>query len=310
MSKKLASTIISSFFLASVPFSSFAEMRSELSVGHNTLGFDTGSNSFISSRGSEGSDLKNLHISGYIADDFNETVGYVVSGKYVNYQASGFDTTNGSNPKDDTPIQDMSLEATVLTKISEKDLLGISAGYVAMDVAQDGTEFERKNSNTLDVSFASQYDKFSYMLTAGMTFGESEETQDYLAGANYYGVVLDYQVQDKVNVGLTYDSFAGELRDLGSDGIVDHDGDQSGNTASIYAEYQNDLGRWKVGYKHYEAWSMDPTNGGPTDKANGKSVFVSFSMPFGGQSSKPERMIITQKPNVAEFVNIAGSIMD
>ena len=44
--------------------------------------------------------------------------------------------------------------------------------------------------------------------------------------------------------------------------------------------------------------------------ADGDAFFLTYSLPFGNPSSKKERMLITDKPDIVEFSTIGGSIGD
>lgn len=280
---------------------SHADIRTEISFGYSTLNLDRHDNDLIGTN--EASKWDSPNVSGYITGDIIDTVTYAMRGKYVEYITGG--VVDGKI-KDDTPENDKTLELSLMHVFSNDSIaaFGINYGEIMNIQAEDDA---RKIYNGYDLSFVNDLDKFTYMLTYGEVTEASIETQDALRKARYFGLVLDYTIDDQINFGVTYDSFFGDEYDW-----TTPKSEQRAKIKSIYGERKIGTHTIKAGYHLYRLKRQDiqGNNIGEIEHTDGGGFFISYSVPFGKVSSKKERMLITQQPNITEFVNIGGSTMD
>ena len=280
---------------------SYADMRSEVSLEYSAFSFNRHDNDFISD--SEASKWDNPNVSAYIANDFNATHSYALSGKYVEYSTDGI---AADEIEDDSPKNDLTVELSLMHKFSNDSIAAFGINYADMSVTQEEAD-SHKIIKGYNISFANDYDKLTYALTIGKIYSASQEEQDALTKAKYAGVVLDYAYSDQMNFGVSYDYLVGDEYDQST-----RKSEQTGKVASIYGAYRIGTHTIKAGYKYSEMIREDVegSNIGETQGVNGNGFFVSYSIPFGKISSKKERLLIMQKPNLTEFAIIGGSIMD
>ena len=283
-----------------ISFSANAEMRSEAFLGYDGLSFDRRNNDFISSN--EAADLESYNLGGYIVKDINETTALSILGKYVEYNTGNFDA-----PEDDSPKDILSFEVTLIQNLFKDSLGGFGVYYACIETKQDDVN-ANKTIQGYNVSFVNDFNKITYMVTLGEQTEGSSEVEDNVRNAQYAGIAFNYEFHEKIDFGFKYNAFVGEEYD--EETIQT---EQTTNLSSLFLEYKLPAGSIKNGYKFYDSWESKDVEGsgyGAIESAHGDAFFLTYSLPFGNPSSKKERMLITEKPDIVEFSTIGGSIGD
>lgn len=294
--KKILTIIIGTI----ISFSANAEMRSQAFLGYDGLSFGRNTDDFISSQ--EAADLESYNLGGYIVKDISETTSLSILGKYVEYNTGNFD-----DPEDDSPKDILSFETTLIQNLFKDSLGGFGVYYADIETKQDDLN-ANKTIQGYNVSFVNDFNKITYMVTLGEQTEGSSEVEDNVRNAQYAGIAFNYQYDEIIDFGFKYNTFVGEEYD--EETIQT---EQTTNVFSLFVEYKLPAGSIKTGYKDYYNWEVKDVEGsgyGEIDEANGDAFFLTYSLPFGNPSSKKERMLITEKPDIVEFSTIGGSLGD
>ena len=277
-----------------------AEIRSGIFAGYDGLSFNRHANDFIGTN--EASDLENYNLGGYIIKDLNETTAISVLGKYVEYNTGGILST----PEDDSPKDSISFEATLIKNIFNNSLGGLGAYYADIETEQSGAN-ANKTMQGYNVSFVNDFNKLTYMVTLGKQTTGSVEAQDTVRNAEYAGIVLSYELNNKIDFGIKYSTFVGKEYD---EKVIKTE--QTSDVSTLFVDYKLPVGAIRAGYRIYDNKQKDVDGGGygEIQDADGDAFFVTYSLPFGSASSKKEKMLITDKPDIVEFSTIGGSIGD
>ena len=282
-----------------ISFSANAEMRSKAFLGYNGLSFDRNTNDFISSE--EAADLESYNLGGYIVKDINETTALSILGKYVEYNTGDY-----SGAEDDSPKDTLSFEATLIQNLFKDSLGGFGVYYADIETTQEDINAQ-KTIQGYNVSFVNDFNKITYMVTLGKLTHGSVEVEDTVRKARYAGIAFNYEFHEKIDFGFKYNTFDGKEYD--EETIKT---EQTSNVFSLFVEYKLPAGSIKNGYKFYNNKNKDieGSDYGAIDEANGDAFFLTYSLPFGNPSSKKERMLIIEKPDIVEFFTIGGSLGD
>ena len=277
-----------------------AEIRSGIFAGYDGLSFNRHANDFIST--DEASDLKNYNLGGYIVKDLNETTAISLLGNYVKYKTGGI----LNPPEDDSPKDSISFEAILIKNIFNNSLGALGAYYADIETEQDGAN-ANKTMQGYNVSFVNDFNKLTYMATLGKQTTGSVEAQDTVRNAQYAGIVLSYELNNKIDFGIKYSTFVGKEYD---EKVIKTE--QTSDVSTLFVDYKLPTGTIRAGYKKYDNKRKDVEGSGygEIEDADGDAFFITYSYSFGKASSKKEKMLITDKPNIVEFSTIGGSIGD
>lgn len=288
------------YLITVLSLSTQAENRIEIFFGSNNLSFDRHSNDFIGSN--EAAGLKSKNIGGYLARDLDENTAISILGKYDEYNTDSII----SLPEDDSPKDSITLEATLMRNIFQNSLGGATVFLGDIETEQNG-ENVNKRIQGYNLSFVNEIRKLTYMLTMGKQTSGSVEAQDTVRNAKYSGVVLNYDFNNNIDLGFKLSEFVGNEYDEKT-----IKSEQTSRVSSIFADYNLSNAIIRAGYKLYdnEREDVEGRNIGEIEDANGEAFFFSLSLPFGQTSSKKERILITEKPDIVEFSAIMGSIGD
>ena len=297
---KLHKLIILSTLL--FPLTTHAEMRSEIFGGYDGLSFDRHANDFIGT--DEASDLESYNLGGYVVKDLNESTAISFLGKYVEYNTGGI----LNPPEDDSPKDTLTFEATLIRNVFNNSFAGLGLYYADIETEQDGAN-ANKTMQGYNVSFVNDFNKLTYMVTLGKQTTGSVEAQDTVRNAEYAGIAFSYEFNNQIDFGIKYSTFVGKEYDE-----KEIKTEQTSDVSTLFADYKLPAGTLRAGYKLYDNNRKNVEAGsgsyGTSEDAEGDAFFLTYSLPFGNSSSKKERMLITDKPDVVEFSTIGGSIGD
>lgn len=276
-----------------------AEMKSELFTGYNGLGFERNDNDFIGT--DEAAQLKTTNLGGYLIKDINDDLSISVLGKYVN-----FDTSDFTGTEDDTPSETLEIEASVMKTLANDSLMSFSGFYADANTTQDSANAS-KTMQGYNVSFVNDFNKITYMITLGKQTDGSVEAQDTVRNGDYAGLALSREMNDKLDIGFSYNTFVGKEYD---ETVIKTE--QTSQVSSLFAQYKLSKGYLQAGYKIYENERKDVEGSGygTSEEADGDAYFLTYSLPFGNVASKKERMLMMHKPDIVEFSTIGGSVGD
>ena len=282
------------------PLTTHAEMRSEIFGGYDGLSFDRHANDFIGT--DEASDLESYNLGGYVVKDLNESTAISFLGKYVEYNTGGI----LNPPEDDSPKDTLTFEATLIRNVFNNSLAGLGLYYADIETEQDGAN-ANKTMQGYNVSFVNDFNKLTYMVTLGKQTTGSVEAQDTVRNAEYAGIAFNYEFNNPIDFGIKYSTFVGKEYD---EKVIKTE--QTSDVSTLFADYKLPAGTLRAGYKLYDNKQKDieGIGYGGIEDAEGDAFFLTYSLPFGNSSSKKERMLITDKPDVVEFSTIGGSIGD
>lgn len=291
--------------VASLPFAAVADdssaIRGEFSSAVERVIFDRNDNDFIGA--SEASKWTRPSIQVTAIRDVEDQASLVAQFKAASYLTGG---VVAGSVEDDSPQTQMAANLALIKNLDSER--SVTFGLDLMDLVTTQTaEDSKKQAFGYNLGYARSAGPMAYTISAGALLKATEEAQDALVEGQYLGGLIDYAVNDRNHVGVSYHYFVGD----------EFDGDerkseQVHGVASLYAA--STLGAHRIGagvrYTDMRREDMEGSNIGEKEYSHATGVFFTYRYAFGQGLARNENLLLNHRPDFTEFVMVAGSLGD
>lgn len=277
------------------------ESRLQLGLSWSLVELDRSDNDFISSSEADSWGVPNLQFT-WVRDLPGDSK-LAIKGDLGKYSTSGVAL---GEVEDDSPMEHRAARVSLLRDVDAEAAVAFGLNYVGVTTTQTETE-STKDAYGIDFGYARSLEQWGYSIRAGAILDGTEEAQDALIRAQYFGVTGEYAFNEKFRVGVEHSYLTGDE--------FDEDERKSDQRLSVVALYGvADVGRhtFTAGLRQQD-WKredVDGSNIGEIQAASGSGLFITYEMPFGSKLSRNEKLLLNRGPDVTEFVMVGGSVMD
>lgn len=300
MNKKIVVGALVSSAIAGYVNAAEPANRTELVVKHSTVKLERAEGDFIG--GSEADRWSSPSFSLAWVRDLDDAA-VAIKGELAGYNTQGVEV---GRVEDDSPLSHRTLQVALLKEVSPQSTVYAGLNYIGVTTTQVESD-SKKDAFGFGLGYARESDSWAYAINAGAVVDGTEESQDALIRAQYFGVGAEYAINNKFRVGAGHSYLTGDEFDLD-----ERKSDQRLASSSIYGEATLGLHRITAGIRHQD-WKREDVEGsglGDIERADGTGFFISYHLPIGSGLKRTERLLLERGPNITEFVMVGGSIMD